>query len=350
MLQDKELSDFFAAITETASPSGFEKEVQKIFTDFARPYADEIYTDVNGNAIALKKGKGLLKLMVTAHIDEIGFMVKYIDDQGYLWFRPIGGFDSALLPGLGVRVQHGHDTHFGIVGRKPIHLLEESERKTVNGDDLWIDIGAKDKADAMSRIAIGDIVTLQAGIKKLGNGMYATRSADNKLGVLVIAAVLKNLKGLHPDADLYFVSSVQEEIGLRGAITSTYGIKPDLALVLDVTHATDYPSVNKNIHGDIKPGLGPVLAVSPEIHPEINQRLKQNGEELNIPLQTEARPMATGTEARMVQVTGKGVATGLVSIPVRYMHSPNEMFSLIDVESTIALVTQFCLKAHEPIV
>jgi endoglucanase len=350
MLNDKELNSFFIAITETASPSGFEKKVQEIYTRFAEKYANEVYTDVNGNVIALKKGKGKLKLMITAHIDEIGFMVKYIDDQGYLWFRPIGGFDSTLLPGLGVRVMHGAETCFGIVGRKPIHLLEESERKTVNGDELWIDIGAKDKADALQKVAVGDIITLQPGIKTLGNGMFATRSADNKLGVLVLVAVLKSLKDVMPEADLYFVSSVQEEIGLRGAITSTYQIKPDLALVLDVTHATDYPSVNKNIHGDLKLGHGPVLPISPEIHPEINRRLKKAGERKGIALQYEARPIATGTEARMVQVTGRGVATGLVSIPVRYMHSPNEMFSLSDVEHTIDLVTEFCKNNHEPIV
>jgi len=350
MLKDKELNTFFKSITDAASPSGFEKEAQKIFTDFARPYADEVYTDVNGNTIAKRKGKGGPKLMITAHVDEIGFMVKYIDEQGYLWFRPIGGVDSALLPGLGVRVQHLGKQHYGIVGRKPIHLLEESERKTVNSDDLWIDIGAKDKAEALLMVSVGDIITMQPGVKTLGNNTFATRSADNKLGVLVLASVLKNLDAQIHDADLYFVSSVQEEIGLRGAITSTFGINPDLALVLDVTHATDYPSVNKNIHGDIKLGQGPVLAVSPEIHPKITHRLQTIGDQLGIALQTEARPMSTGTEARMVQVTGKGVATGLLSIPVRYMHSPNEMFSRNDLNDAITMVTEFCKSTHELIV
>lgn len=350
MLKDKELNNFFISITEMASPSGFEKKVQELFSLFAHQYADEVFSDVNGNCIAMKKGKGSLKVMITAHIDEIGFMVKYIDEQGYLWFRPIGGVDSALLPGLGVRVIHEGETHFGIVGRKPIHLLEESERKSVNADDLWIDIGAKDKAEALQMAAVGDIITLQPGIKKLGNSMFASRSADNKLGVLVLAAVLKNLSGQEPDANLYFVSSVQEEIGLRGAITSTSLIKPDQALVLDVTHATDYPSVNKNIHGDIRLGLGAVLAVSPEIHPEINRMMKEISAKKGLSLQTEARPVATGTEARMVQVTGTGVATGLLSIPVRYMHSPNEMFSLSDVEDAIKLVTEFCKIHHEPII
>jgi len=349
MLKDKELNDFFISITETASPSGFEKKVQALFNGFAKNYADELFSDVNGNVIALKKGKGGMKLMITAHIDEIGFMVKYIDEQGYVWFRPIGGVDSALLPGLGVRVMHAGKTHFGIIGRKPIHLLDENERKTVNGDDLWIDIGATDKTEALHKVAVGDIITLQPGIKNLGNGMFATRSADNKLGVLVLAAVLKNLSGKAHEADLYFVSSVQEEIGLRGAITSTSRIKPDQALVLDVTHATDYPSVNKNIHGDVRLGLGPVLAVSPEIHPEINLRISELSVKEGLSLQMEARPMATGTEAKMIQVTGTGVATGLLSIPVRYMHSPNEMFSLGDLTDAIKLVTEFCKIHHEPI-
>lgn len=349
MLHDKELDDFFASITETASPSGFEKEAQKLFAGFAQKYADELITDVNGNTMALKKGTGELKLMISAHIDEIGFMVKYIDEQGYLWFRPIGGVDSALLPGLGVRVMHEGVSHSGIVGRKPVHLLEENERKTVNGDDLWVDIGAADKEDALQRVAVGDIITLQPGIRKMGNGSYATRSADNKLGVLIMAAALKNISNMTHEANLFFVSSVQEEIGLRGAITSTSRIKPDQALVLDVTHATDYPSVNKNIHGDIRLGKGPVMAVSPEIHPEINRMLRNMAEQHNVPLQMEARPIATGTEARMVQVTGTGVATGLLSIPVRYMHSPNEMFSVSDLENAIRLVTEFCKFRHEPI-
>ncbi|HHE39279.1 MAG TPA: M42 family peptidase [Candidatus Cloacimonetes bacterium] len=339
---EKDLRKFFKDMVQSPSPSGFEQPVQEIYRDFVKDLADEVKTDVHGNVIALKKGTGKLRFMVSGHADEVGLMIKYIDENGFIRFTTIGGVDSTLLPGLKVNIYHEKKVYRGIIGRKPIHLLKPEERKkTVTLDELWIDIGAKDKKDAEKKVAVGDPITYSPGIEMLNRNIIATKATDNKSGVFVAGALLKELADDKISANIYAVSSVQEEIGLRGAITSAFGIDPHVGIAVDVTHATDYPGIDKNVMGDIKIGQGPVLVVGANINPKVFSLLKKAAKKVKIKYQIEAAPRGTGTDANAIQTTRSGVASGLISIPNRYMHTPNEIISFNDLEGAVKILAEF---------
>ena len=339
---EKDLRKFFKDMVQSPSPSGFEQPVQEIYRDFVKDLADEVKTDVHGNVIALKKGTGKLRFMVSGHADEVGLMIKYIDENGFIRFTTIGGVDSTLLPGLKVNIYHEKKVYRGIIGRKPIHLLKPEERKkTVTLDGLWIDIGAKDKKDAEKKVAVGDPITYSPGIEMLNRNIIATKATDNKSGVFVAGALLKELADDKISANIYAVSSVQEEIGLRGAITSAFGIDPHVGIAVDVTHATDYPGIDKNVMGDIKIGQGPVLVVGANINPKVFSLLKKAAKKVKIKYQIEAAPRGTGTDANAIQTTRSGVASGLISIPNRYMHTPNEIISFNDLEGAVKILAEF---------
>ena len=305
-------------------------------------------TDVHGNVIAQKKGSGKLKLMVVGHADEIGMMVHYIDDDGYIKFKPIGGIDASLLPGLRVNIYHDKKIIRGVIGKKPIHLMEASERKKVQKlDKLWIDIGAKDKEEAEKKVSIGDPITFNPGMEELNENIVTTKGTDNKAGVFVAGALLESLKDIETAVSVYAVASVQEEIGLRGAITSAYGINPDIGIAIDVTHASDYPFMSKDKLGEISLSKGPVIAVGPNINPQVFKMLKEAASELDLNYQLEAAPRGTGTDANAIQITRSGVAAGLISIPNRYMHTPSEIISLKDLDEAVQLLNKFAQKIDD---
>jgi endoglucanase len=338
-----EMKRFFQDLVEAPSPSGFEQPAQEVYRNFVNEYADEVKTDVHGNVIALKKGTGNLRFMVVGHADEIGLMVNYIDDNGFIRFLPIGGIDIGLLPGSRVDI-YGKDNKLyrGVIGRKPIHLLKPEERsKAAKLEDLWIDFGAKNKEDAMSKVSIGDQITFSKGMEMLSDDIVTTKSTDNKAGVYIVAAILKELANEEITANIYSVSAVQEEVGLRGSRTSAFGIDPHVGIAIDVTHATDYPGMNKALHGDICLGKGPAVSVGANINPKVFELLKKAAENAKIDIQIEAAPRATGTDANSIQVNRGGVAAGLISIPNRYMHTPNEVISLSDVDSSVKLLVEF---------
>lgn len=339
---EREAKKFFKNLVESPSPSGFEQPAQEVYRNFVKDYADEVKTDVHGNVIALKKGTGKLKIMVVGHSDEIGLMVNYIDNNGYIRFLPIGGVDTSLLPGLRVNIYHGKKMYRGVIGKKPIHLLRPEERsKAAKISDLWIDFGAKDKKDAEKKVSVGDPITFSPGMEMLSRDIVTTKATDNKAGVFIVGYLLKELAGEKISANLYSVSSVQEEIGLRGATTSAYGINPDVGIAIDVTHATDYPHMSKELLGDIALGKGPVISIGANINPKVFELLKKAAEDNKIDYQIEAAPRATGTDANAIQTTRAGVAAGLISIPNRYMHTPNEVISLKDLESSVKLLKEF---------
>jgi tetrahedral aminopeptidase len=339
---NKELKKFFKDLVQAPSPSGFEQPAQEVFRNFVKEIADEYKTDVHGNVIALKKGTGKLRLMIVGHADEIGLMVKYIDDEGYIRFTSIGGVDPAILPALKVKIYHGKKVYRGVIGKKPIHLLTDEERgKSPKMQDLWIDFGAKDKKDALKKISVGDHITFDVGMEMLNRDFVTTKATDNKAGVFVAAGVLSELAGEKLAVNVYSVASVQEEIGLRGARTSAFGIDPHVGIAIDVTHATDYPFMNKNVMGDVKLGEGPVLVVGANINPQVFTILKEAADRVKIKYQIEAAPRGTGTDANAIQTTRAGVAAGLVSIPNRYMHTPVEIVSFKDLEGAIKTIAEF---------
>jgi len=343
---------FLRELIETPSPSGFEQPAQRILRRELAGVADELRSDVLGNQFARLAGPGErpLKVMLAAHCDEIGFMVRYIDDHGFLWFAPIGGVDPHLGPGQRVHVQTASGPILGVIGKKPIHLIEAKDRDAVvKFKSQFIDIGCPDRKSAESLVAIGDPVTFAVGLERLQGELVTSRAFDDKMGVFVMAQILKEVKKRGPaPVELYGVSTVQEEIGLRGATTSAFGIHPDVAIILEVGFATDVPDGDKKEQGEIKVGGGPVLSRGPNINSALFEVLKAVAAAEQIPVQVLAEPRATGTDANVVQLTRGGVATALVRVPLRYMHTPVEVLSLADLDAAVRLVTAvlYALPAH----
>jgi endoglucanase len=333
---------FLKAIVNAPSPSGYEQRAAEVYRAYTREFADKVYTDVMGNTIAVLNPDGKPRVMFAGHMDEIGFIVKYISDEGFLYFGPIGGHDPVIPVGQRVLVHTKQGSIPGVIGKKPIHLLDEDERgKAPKLHDLWIDIGAKDKEDAQSKVRIGDPVTFAVEFQELQNGFATARGFDNKMGAFVVAEALRLLAEDRPTAAVYAVATVQEEIGLRGARTSAYGIDAPIGIAVDVTHASDYPTVDKRRVGDIKPGKGPVICRGANINPRVFEMLVEAAEAEGIPYQFEAAGGGTGTDANAMQLNKAGMATGLVSVPLRYMHTPCELLALEDVENAARLLAAF---------
>lgn len=338
---DAWLKDILLESLRMASPSGSEEQITKLFANAIMTYVDDVVCDVNGNCIAHKKGNGP-KVMLMAHADEVGLMISYIDDRGYLYFNQIGGIDTNILPGQRILIQGKQGIVTGVIGRKPIHLQGESERgKNLSPEDMWIDIAAKDKTDALSKVQVGSVATYATTPVIVSDTHILSKSLDDKIGIAVLIGLAYNLLSISTDCDIYLVASVQEELGARGAQMVSEAILPEIGIAIDVTHATDYPTMSLAKDGDISLGKGVVIPWGPNMNKGINQKLISIAESNKIPYQVEAIAKPTGTDARMIQVAGKGVMTGLISIPCRYMHTPNEMVSLADADNAIALLTEF---------
>lgn len=338
-------------LLETPSPTGSEEAVAAIVRERLADSADEIETNVLGSVHATLKGAGDgPSVMLAAHMDEIGLMVTYVSDDGYLSVSSIGGVDAAILPGMRVDVHTSEGTLRGVVGRKPIHLIPPDDRKTVTPiDKLVIDLGMPAKA-VKKRVRVGDSITFGVGFERFGKGMAVSRSFDDKAGVWVAVRVLEKLaEAERPQGDFTTAITVQEEIGVRGGETSAYGVHPDVGIAFDVTHATDYPGIEKTKHGSIVCGEGPVIARGPNINPVVFDRLVAAAEAEGIPYQVEAEPGVTGTDARGIQISRGGKATGLVSVPLRYMHTPTEVIELSDLEATVRLIVRFVRDLDESV-
>jgi endoglucanase len=338
----RESLEFLKQLVSTASPAGFEQEVQKVCKQYVAPYVDEVYKDVHGNQYAVKNPDGQLRVMLAGHVDEIGLMVNNIDDKGFLSFVGIGGVDPAVLAGQRVVVHGAKGPVPGVVGRTAIHLTDPEDRgKALKMHQMWIDIGAKNKKDAGKVVAVGDPITTDAGFQALRDDKVVARGFDDRIGAFVIVEAVRLLQKRPIDCAVYCVTTVAEEIGLRGATTSSYGCNPHVGIAVDVGHATDYPSADLKRHGDGKIGAGPILARGPNINPVVGRQLVDVAKAKKIPYQVGAEPRGTGTDANAIQLSRGGVATGLISIPNRYMHSPVELTSLTDAENASKLVAEW---------
>ncbi len=345
---NEQSQEFLKKLIETPSPSGFETEAAALWKEKNRTFCDEVYADTHGNSIAVLNKKGQRRIMLAGHIDEVGYMVKYIDKKGYLFVSTIGCIDLHLVPGQRVWVYGRKGKVLGVVGKKPVHLMESEERKkVVDIDHLWIDIGARDEEQARTLVSVGDCAVPAVGFQSLEDGKAVGRGFDDKAGAFVVSETLRLLSGQNPVFSLFGVATVQEEIGLRGAKTSAYGLAPEVGIAVDVTFATDFPGMNKRKFGDISLGKGPVIARGPNINPRVFELLIKAAEENKISYQVEAISRATGTDANVMQLTRSGVATGLVSIPNRYMHTPVEVVSFQDLEDASRLLAAFVLLLDE---
>jgi len=337
----KEPFEFLKTIEETPSPSGFEQPVQRIVRRRMKKYADRIETDVHGNVIATLNPKGEPRVMLAGHCDQIGLMVKYIDDDGYLFVVPIGGMDPTVLPGTRVTVHTGNGPVEGVIGRRPVHLLKPEERGAkVEMRELWVDIGIRGRKEVEKKVALADPITFRLGLDRFGHDMITSPGLDNKIGTFVVMEALRMAKARRLQCALFAVSTVQEEIGLRGATTACFGIEPQVGIAVDVTHATDYPDIDKRSFGSIKMGGGPCIAVGANVNPTVADLLISTAKARKIPYQIEAEPRGTGTDANAMQISRSGVAAGVLSVPNRYMHTQVEMVSLTDLENTARLLAE----------
>ncbi len=340
---------FLKSLLETPSASGFEQAIQEVVRGWARHYADEVRTDRHGNVIAVrypdrKAGGDAQRVMLAGHCDQIALMVQHIDDNGFLYVQPIGGWDMQVLLGQNLTIWARGGPIAGVVARRAIHLMTAEERKKVpDFTDVWVDIGARDAKEARELVTLGDPVTFTLGYRSLRNGLAASPAMDDKVGLWVVMEALRLLHGKELQVPVYCVSTVQEEIGLRGATTSTYGIHPTVGIAVDVCHATDTPGNDKKQIGETKLGDGPVLFRGPNINPHVFDRLHATAQSREIAVQVRGTPRGTGTDANVMQLTRDGVATGLVGIPNRYMHSPVEVVCLEDLDRAAQLLAEFCM-------
>ena len=335
---------FLSELLHARSPSGYEGEAQKVFDEHVEPAADSYANDAMGNRIATLNPKGDPVLMLAGHMDELGLIITYINKDGFIYFDTVGGHDLSVISGRRVIIQTEHGPVKGVTGKRAIHLMDEEDRKKVpKKHEIWIDIGARTKKEALERVAIGDSATYDHEFELFHGSIGAARAFDNKVGAYVVGETLirlaKEKKGLA--ARVVAVATSQEEIGTRGAITATYAVNPHIAVAVDVGHATDHPDCDNRKYGETKLSGGPIICRGANINPKIYQRLVAAAKQLKIPYQLEADPRPTGTDARAIQVGRGGVATGLVSIPLRYMHTPSEVVDLEDVERCVKLLVQF---------
>lgn len=328
---------FLEKLIKCPSPSGDEIAIQKIWIEEMKSYADEIRTDFAGNAIAILNPEADFKVMLTGHCDEIAFMVTHIDDQGFISVTKAGGINPKLALGSRVRI-YGKELIKGIIGVKAEH--KGGAKGEINVEDLTIDVGAKNSDELKDLISVGDYVIYDLDYDYLRNDLIAARGLDNRTGAFIVGEVIKALKNEALNVGVYSVSTVNEETNMGGAYFAAAGIEPDMAIACDVTFATDTPGSNPKKEGLVKLSGGPVIAKGSMINYKINEILKKTADKHELPLQVELTPRTTGTDADKMRFTGKGVPVALLSLPLRYMHSPSEVVSLIDIEQEINLLVQ----------
>lgn len=344
---EKDALNYLKTLVETHGGPGYEEAVQAVFRERVKEVADSVTTDVLGSVIAVHNSKGKPKVLLDGHSDEIGFLVRYIDDKGFLFLATSGGWDEEVMVSQRVLVHTEKGPISGVLGKKAIHLMDAEERKKKSTlHKLWVDIGARDGDHAKELVAIGDSVTMDAFFTEVLEGRAVAKSFDNRAGIFCVSETLRALSD-KSKAATYGVSAVQEEIGLRGAKTAAYSINPDVAIAIDVTHAFDIPDANKRKGAEVSLGDGPVIVRGPNINSKVFRRLIQVAKDNEIPYQVAASGQGTGTDANVIQLCRNGVATGLIGVPLRYMHNPCEMAALSDLTNTVKLLTAFVESISE---
>jgi putative aminopeptidase FrvX len=339
--------EFLKRLLNTPSPSGHEVRGQRVWLEYAKQFADETFSDAYGNSVAVFNKGGSPRLMLAGHADEIAMAVNFINPEGFIYVRKLGGIDPAITRAQRVVIHTRKGPVKGVVGNVPPHLTKtDKKRKIPEIHDLFIDIGVSKKEEAEKLVQIGDPVTLEDTFDVLRGDLAVARAFDNRIGTFAVIEALRILKEGRKklQAEVCAVSNVMEEVGLLGARQIAYSLQPNIAVVVDVTHATDYPTVNQQMHGAIKIGAGPTLTHGGCNHPDVVERLEQVAKREKIPLQHEAMSATSGTDTDVIFWTRGGIASGLVSLPNRYMHSPVEVVSLKDLEQIPRLLAGFALS------
>jgi putative aminopeptidase FrvX len=338
---------FLLDLLNARSPSGNEEEAQQVFERHMGSHCDKLEKDTMGNRYAHVGVGNKPTLLLAGHLDEIALIICHVDERGFLYFDTIGGHDRILISGRRVTILNAKGTVTGITGKRAVHLMDPEDRKKVPElHQMWIDIGASSREEALKRVSIGDSAVYQDGFSWIQAPLATSRAFDDKAGAYVVGEVVRRLfaKKNKLTAEVVAAATTQEEIGTRGAMVAGYRINPDFALAVDVGHATDHPDADPRKYGLFKLGGGPIICRGPNINPWVFKRLMDVATKEKIPVQIEADPRPTGTDARALQVNRDGIATGLVSIPLRYMHTPCEMANLDDIEHAVQLITAFALS------
>jgi endoglucanase len=332
---------FLKKLLAIPGPAPDEAAAVRFWREEAGSFADRVWSDVRGSGYAVLEG-GAPRVLLAGHIDEIGVMVSHIDDDGYLYFSGVGGWDSQVLVGQRIRLRGRQGDVIGVIGKKPIHLMKGPEREKVSTiEDLWIDIGAAGKAEALERVRVGTTGVIDAQVYEFPNGRIVSRSIDNRIGAYTVLEALRLLAQDRPRATVAAVATAQEEITFGGAITAAYSFEPLVAIAVDVTFSTDYPGADKKQQSDVKLGGGPVISRGSVGNPVVYDMLVDIAEREGIPHSFQINPRFSGTDADAMHTSRGGVATAVISIPNRYMHSPNEMIQLSDVEHAARLIAAF---------
>ena len=336
---------FLKRLLDTPGPSGFETAPARVWREEAKSFGAEVQADVAGNSMATINPQGSPTIMLDGHIDEIGVIVQHIDDEGYVHISPIGGWDPQVLVGQRIRFLASGGDVLGVVGKKPIHLMKPADRDQASKmADLWIDIGASNRAEAEGRLSVGDPGVIDSRSMDFPNNRLVSRSIDDRIGAFVVLEALRRYGQRPGTARVVAAATTQEEIAWHGggALVCTNCINPQMAIVVDVTFATDHPNVEKKEIGDFRVGCGPVLSRGAVISPVVFDLLRGAAEREGIKYAIHAAGRDTSTNADAIHISREGVATALVSIPNRYMHSPNELVSLDDVDKTAAVLAETC--------
>jgi putative aminopeptidase FrvX len=337
--------EFLKRLLDAPGPSGFETLAGRSWRTEAETFAERVSVDVTGNCIAEVNPGGSPTILIDGHIDEIGVIVQYIDDDGFVYISPIGGWDAQVLVGQRIRFIAATGDVIGVIGRKPIHLLKQADRDTAaKFTDLWVDIGASNRAEAEARLSLGDPGVIDSKAHDFPGNRIVSRSIDDRIGAFAALEALRRYATKPGTARVVAAATAQEEIGWTGggALVAANTVRPKMAIVVDVTHATDTPNMEKKEMGDNRLGGGPVLCRGALLSPVVFELLRAAARARQIPFSVLAVGRDTSTNADAIHIAQEGVATALVSIPNRYMHSPNEMVSLEDVDHTAELIAEVC--------
>lgn len=334
--------DFLRRLLDAPGPSGYERVPARIWREEASSFASDVSGDVLGNSFARVGTPGGPKVMIAGHTDEIGFLITHIDEEGFLWFQPVGGWDDQVVVGQRLRIAGRSGDTIGVIGKKAAHLLRKEDRdRPTEIRDMWIDIGAANRDEAKARVAVGDPAVIDAGFVQLTDDLIVSRSVDNRSGAFVALEAARLLATDPPAAEVYAVATTQEETSFNGALTASFSIQPLVAIAVDVTHTTDYPGADKKTNGEVRLGGGPVLSRGASINPVVYEGLLAAAERLGLDCPVQGAPRHSGTDADAMIRSGAGMATGIVSLPNRYMHSPNEIVSLTDLDNAARLIAEF---------
>lgn len=344
--------DFLRRLLSAPGPSSFESRPAAVFRSRAEELGLSIREDAYGSVFAVAGEGSGPRLLLSGHIDEIGLLVSHVDEKGFAWIQGIGGWDPEQLVGQRVRIVGRQGDVIGLIGKKPIHRMSpEDRRKPSKMKDLWVDVGARDREDALEVVAPGDIAVIEQPLVELRNGRLASKAIDDRIGAYVALETARRAAEAGVPCEVVASATVQEEIGGVGAAAASFGLEPDVAIAIDVTHATDVPGLDARSDGDHPLGSGPELSIGSYVHRGVFEALRAIAEREEIPITVGVAPRRTATDADHLARARAGVASAVVSVPNRYMHSPNEMIDPADVEAVVRLLLAFAtdLPALHPL-